>query len=81
MEKQMVIRINPELKDKVANLAKSEGKSSSQLIRELLEEYVRKRDMGGYVDSLWSRIGERLGESGAGPQDIEDAVKKVRESR
>jgi predicted DNA-binding protein len=78
MEKQLVVRIDPELKDKVAALARAEGKTSSQLIRDLLEEYVRKRDMSAYIDSLWSRIGEQLQETGVEAGDVDEAIRQVR---
>jgi hypothetical protein len=81
MEKQLVVRIDPELKDKVTALARAEGKTSSQLIRELLEEYVRRRDMTTYFDSLWSRVGGQLEEKGVGPKDVEEAIRQVRKGR
>ncbi|MGD9070151.1 MAG: ribbon-helix-helix protein, CopG family, partial [Desulfobacterales bacterium] len=56
----MIVRINPELKNKVSTLAKAEGKSISEVVRELLEEYVKNRDIGLYIDDLWQRIGDKL---------------------
>ena len=38
MNTQMILRIDPELKSKVSNLAKAEGKRVSEVVRELLEE-------------------------------------------
>jgi len=58
MTTQMIIRVEPTLKNKVSNLAKSEGKSLSQLVRELLENYTKERDIGAYIDNLWPSIGE-----------------------
>ncbi|MFW5792087.1 MAG: ribbon-helix-helix protein, CopG family [Desulfohalobiaceae bacterium] len=81
MAKQLVVRIDPELKDKVATLARVEGKTSSQVIRELLEEYVKKRDMGSYIDGLWDRIRQQLEAEGAQQSDVAEAVQKVREGR
>ena len=57
MTTQMIVRIDPELKNKVNSLAKAEGKSISEVVRELLEEYVKDRDIGLYIDDLWQRIG------------------------
>ena len=54
MSTQMIIRVEPVLKDKVNVLAKAEGKTTSEVVRELLEEYVRERDMGAYIDDLWN---------------------------
>ena len=41
----MIVRINPDLKTKVNNLEKAEGKSVSEVVRELLEDYVKNRDI------------------------------------
>lgn len=78
MSTQMIVRIDPALKDKVNNLAKSEGKSVSEVVRELLEEYVKNRDIGQYVDDLWERIGGKLTAKGIGAEEIQDVTRKVR---
>ena len=46
---QMIIRIDRETKQKLARLAKMGGKSSSEVVRELVERYIRERDMSGYL--------------------------------
>jgi predicted DNA-binding protein len=74
----MIVRINPELKNKVNNLAKAEGKSVSEVVRELLEDYVKNRDIGLYIDDLWQRIGDRLTSRKVGPQEIRRAIQEVR---
>jgi predicted DNA-binding protein len=78
---QMMIRIDPELKAKVNTIAKSEGKSISEVVRELLEDYVRDRDIGVYIDDLWKRIGTRLSSRGLGPGDITRVIRGVRAKR
>ncbi len=78
MTTQMIVRINPELKTKVNNLAKAEGKSVSEVVRELLEEYVRDRDIGSYIDDLWGRIGGRLSSRGLTSKDIQRTIREVR---
>jgi len=74
----MIVRIDPELKTKVNNLAKTEGKSISEVVRELLEDYVRDRDIGLYIDDLWKRIGAKLESRGFGPKDIRRVIQEVR---
>jgi hypothetical protein len=74
----MIVRIDPALKDKVNNLARAEGKSVSEIVRELLEEYVKNRDIGQYVDDLWGRIGSKLTAKGIGPEEIQQVIQKVR---
>ena len=78
MTTQMIVRINPELKNKVNSLAKAEGKSISEVVRELLEDYVKNRDIGLYIDDLWQRIGDKLTSRKIGPKDIQRAIQEVR---
>jgi predicted DNA-binding protein len=78
MSTQMIVRIDPELKAKVNNLAKSEGKNVSEVVRELLEDYVKDRDIGLYIDDLWKRIGTKLESRGFGPKDISRIIQEVR---
>ena len=78
MSTQMIVRINPELKKKVNTIAKGEGKSISEVVRELLEGYVRNRDIGLYIDDLWQRIGEKLITRKIGPKEIQRATREVR---
>lgn len=81
MTEQLLIRMDPELKRRLAKLARVEGKTSTQVVRDLIEEYVKQRDIGAYIDSLWDRIGNDLQSKGAGPADVDRAVKEVRRSR
>ena len=78
MTTQMIVRIDPDLKAKVNNFAKAEGKSVSEVVRELLAEYVKTRDIGSYIDNLWERIGGKLSSSGAGLKDIKRIIREVR---
>jgi predicted DNA-binding protein len=81
MTTQMIFRIDPELKSKVSSLAKAEGKRVSEVIRELLEDYVRDRDVGSYVDNLWGRIGGKLSSRGVSLKDLRRTIKEVRAKR
>jgi len=78
MATQMIVRIDPELKAKVNNFAKVEGKSVSEVVRELLEEYVKSRDINSYIENLWERIGGKLASSGIGPKDVKRIIREVR---
>ena len=80
MSKQMLIRIDAALKEKLAKLSKAEGKNSSQVVRELIESYICERDISGYIDGLWNRIGKRLESQRVKPADIRRAIKKSRSS-
>jgi predicted DNA-binding protein len=78
MTTQMIVRIDPDLKAKVNNFARAEGKSVSEVVRELLEEYVKTRDIDSYIDNLWDRIGGKLASSGVGPKDVKRVIRDVR---
>jgi predicted DNA-binding protein len=81
MTAQMIVRIDSDLKARVNNVAKAEGKSVSEVVRELLEEYVKTRDIGSYIDNLWSRIGGKLTSSGFTPKDVKSVIGDVRAKR
>jgi predicted DNA-binding protein len=75
---QMIVRIQPELKAKVNTLAKAEGKSVSEVVRELLDDYVKNRDISSYIDDLWDRVGSGLKSRGVRRSDIQRAIKDAR---
>jgi len=78
MVTQMIIKVEPGLKNKVSQLAKAEGKNLSEFVRELLEKYTKERDMSVYIDSLWDRIGQNFSKNNISEADIEEAIKQVR---
>jgi predicted DNA-binding protein len=78
MSNQMIVRIQPELKAKVNTLAKAEGKSVSEVVRELLDGYVKNRDISSYIDDLWNRVGSSLQSRGVRRSDIRRAIKDAR---
>lgn len=78
MTTQMIIRIDPTLKDRVSNFAKAEGKNVSEIVRELLEGYVKNRDIGSYIDDLWGRMGTKIKKQGFSADDIDSIIRKVR---
>ncbi|MFC1851664.1 ribbon-helix-helix protein, CopG family [candidate division CSSED10-310 bacterium] len=78
MTTQMVIRINPELKKRVNELAKSEGKNVSQVVRELLERYIQERDISGYINDLWVRVGDKMRANRISVEDIDQIIADVR---
>ncbi len=78
MSTQILVRIEPDLKNKVNRFAKAEGKTTSEVVRELLEDYVRSRDIGAYIDDLWDRTGKKLKSKRMGPDEIQRIIKEVR---
>ncbi len=78
MATQMIIRVEPSLKNRVSQLAKAEGKNLSELVRELLEKYTKERDISTYIDNLWDRIGNNFSKNNISEANIEEAIKQVR---
>jgi len=78
MTTQMIIRVDDDLKEKVSKLAKSEGKNVSVIVRELMENYIKDRDISGYIDDLWKRTGKKLKAKGVKPVDIDSAIREAR---
>ena len=81
MPDQMLIRIENDIKERFSKIARSEGKSASQKIRELMEEYINDRDIASYVDSLWERVGNDLAARKTTGARISKAVRDSRKSR
>ena len=81
MTTQMIIRIDFEMKNRLNKLARVEGKTTSQMVRDLIEDYIREKDIGTYIDNLWDRIGGKLRSKGINQRDIKRAIKESRRSR
>lgn len=78
MSSQMIIRIEEGLKEQVSQLARMEGKSLSELVRSVLLQYTKERDVGAYIDGLWDRIGAELTKNRVSESDIAEVIKRVR---
>jgi predicted transcriptional regulator len=78
MSTQMIVRLSPELKEKLDKLARSEGKSTNRMVLEIIEDYVKERDIGAYVDDLWARLGTKLAVRNVTPRDVEQAIDRAR---
>ncbi len=81
MSTQMLIRIEDELKNKLIKLARSEGKTASELIRHLINNYVNERDISAHIDDVWNRIGQKLKSNGVTSSAVEKAIKESRKNR
>ncbi|OGW52400.1 MAG: CopG family transcriptional regulator [Nitrospirae bacterium RBG_13_43_8] len=81
MSTQMIIRIDDEVKNRLNKLARLEGKTTSEMVRELIAEYIKERDIGAYIDDLWNRIGKKLKSKGVTPATINKAIKATRKEQ
>ena len=76
---QLTVRIDDDLKGHLQTLARQEGKSTSDVVRGLVQRYVQDRDRSAALQALWEQMRQRAEEAGAGPEDVEDAIESVRE--
>ena len=81
MTSQLMIRIDDELKNRATRFARAEGKSLSEVVRDLLREYSRDRDMGAHIDHLWNAIREELPDEAADPDWVQQVIHEVRAER
>lgn len=81
MSTQMIIRIDDEVKSRLNKLARIEGKTTSEMVRGLIEEYIKERDIGSYIDDLWNRIGKKIKAKGVTPATIETAIRAARKKQ
>lgn len=81
MANQLIIKIDPELKNKTTRLAKTEGKNLSEVIIGLLESYVKERDIESYIENLWERIGNKMKAKGYAENDIDSIIQEVRQNK
>lgn len=81
MSDQLMIRIDPKLKKDLDRLSRAEGKTTSGLVRELISDYVKDRDISAYIDGLWDRIGRELEAAGADSSRVAKAVSETRQDR
>jgi predicted DNA-binding protein len=78
MKKRLIIRIDEELKSKFSKIARIEGKTASEKIRELVSAYTVENDFAAAVDSLWDRISEKIENGGFKQEDIDKKIKEAR---
>lgn len=78
MVTQMIIRIDQDVKNRLNRLARLEGKTTSEMVREMIEERIKERDIGAYIDDLWNRIGGKLKLKGVNTAIINEAIKEAR---
>lgn len=78
MTSQLMIRLDSDLKSRFQKLAQTEGKSTSEVVRNLIETYIQDRDMQGAIDNLWNRVGTDLTTRGVSLPDIDRAIQDVR---
>jgi predicted DNA-binding protein len=81
MTRQMVIRIDDETRERFQRVSRMEGKTASEKMRELIENYIRKADLSQVVDDLWDRIGTKADKQGVKAGDVDRIIRETRTNR
>jgi hypothetical protein len=80
MTMQMLIRIDEQKRKALDRLSKSEGKTTSEVVRELIDTFITQHDLSGYIDGLWGRIGQTLKRKGYSEANIPKVIKDSRKA-
>ena len=81
MSTNLIVRIEETTKKRFSRLVRIEGKSASEKVRELIDGYIKKADIGVVVDDLWDRVGTKMRKKGVQERDVVQAIREVRSSR
>lgn len=81
MKTQMILRLDEDTKTRFDRLARQEGKTSSQMVRELMATYIAEHNPAAAIDRLWARIGGALQAAGTREADVAKAVRHVRRKK
>jgi|WetSurMetagenome_2_1015567.scaffolds.fasta_scaffold93816_2 hypothetical protein len=80
MTTQMIVRIDPKKREQLTRLSRAEGKATSELVRELIDNFIREHDISGYIDDLWQRTGSIMTKKGRSIKDIARVIKESRKA-
>lgn len=78
MTSSFIVRLDENTKDQFQKLSYAEGKNSSQVIRELIEDYIRTRDITSYIDDLWGRMAKKFKSRRISSATIHRTIRQVR---
>jgi predicted DNA-binding protein len=77
----MIIRVDFNTKSKFQKIARMEGKTTSEKIREMMKDYIAQKDFAAAVDRVWDKITTEFKKRGITENDIEKTIKEVRASK
>ena len=81
MTTQMIIRIDAEKRRMLNRLSRSEGKTTSEVVRGLINNFVNEHDISNFIDNLWDRIGAAMKRKGYTQKDIARSIAETRKAR
>jgi hypothetical protein len=62
-------------------MARQKGKTSSEVIREFVDQFIERHDMTGFLGKLMDEIGAGLKKDGYTVEDVERIIKEDRNER
>lgn len=78
MTTQMLVRIDPEKRRMLNRLSRAEGKTTSEVVRTLIDSFIEKRDISRHIDGLWDRIGTAMRRGRYALKDINRVIAETR---
>lgn len=75
---QLTVRIDDNLRERLQRLARREGKSTSEVVRGLVQRYARNRDRSAGLRTLWNQMERSAEKAGTGPGEVAKAIRAVR---
>jgi predicted DNA-binding protein len=70
MQSQMIIRVDSNTKSKFQKIARMEGKTTSEKLREMMKDYIAQKDFAAAVDRVWDKITIEFKKRGIAESDI-----------
>ena len=80
MTTQMIIRLDQHRRRELNRLPRAEGKATSQIVRELIDNFIKEHAISSYIDGLWTRIGKALSDKGYAAKDVQRFVRESRKA-
>ncbi|HEY6171486.1 MAG TPA: ribbon-helix-helix protein, CopG family [Candidatus Kapabacteria bacterium] len=81
MNTSILIRVDKEKKERFERMARRRGKTTSEVVRELMDEYIQKYDMKGYLSEVMKEIGDGLRRDGYTVDDVDKVIKEYKKEK
>lgn len=76
---QLTVRIDDDLKDRLNTIARHEGRTTSDVVRGLVKQYIQDRDRSTFLENLWERMRDNAEAEGMSRADVDRIIDEVRE--
>ena len=78
MSVHMILRIDPDLKEKYRKLAIREGKTMTEKTIEMIEAYIQENDFEAMVDRVWKDLSREMKGKGSLRKDVKRKISEAR---